>query len=108
AARGGAGSRYGPRAQYRQVPGGSPSWPDRLAKRDRARRDLLVQASGRVTPRRSSPHRTATEAQSPPGRKGPRRNPMKSKAQAVSMAALYVATYLSVLSTLVYLFVARP
>lgn len=32
---------------------------------------------------------------------------MKSKTQAVSMAALYVATYLAVLSTLVYLFVAR-
>ena len=32
---------------------------------------------------------------------------MKSKAQAVSMAALYVATYLAVLSTLVYLFVAH-
>lgn len=32
---------------------------------------------------------------------------MKSKTQAVSMAALYVATYLTVLSTLVYLFVAR-
>ena len=32
---------------------------------------------------------------------------MKSKTQAVSMAALYVATYLSVLSMLVYLFVAR-
>lgn len=31
---------------------------------------------------------------------------MKSKAQAVSMVALYVATYVSVLSLLVYLFVA--
>ena len=32
---------------------------------------------------------------------------MTSKTQAVSMAALYVATYLAVLSMLVYLFVAR-
>ncbi len=31
---------------------------------------------------------------------------MKTKTQAVSMAALYVATYVSVLSLLVYLFVA--
>lgn len=31
---------------------------------------------------------------------------MKSKTQAVSLAALYLATYLSVLSLLVYLFVA--
>jgi hypothetical protein len=32
-------------------------------------------------------------------------NPMPSKTQAVTMGALYIATYLSILSMLVYLFI---